>query len=245
MDSRLPLCNRFSKPSILARSKRRRFPGSAKANLVSQADKRFRAIDDASRKQLARRLPKSSTRKLKFSTLAAGEAIRSLSANQRVSARRSSNPRRIAVSSPSRQSCQRSFAFKKPLLTISAAAEGVSARKSAAKSDKTKSIWCPTAEITGTGHAAISRIKVSSLNAHKSSTLPPPRPMTTRSKSFSSREIRNPSSNSTGASSPCTLEGTTITSPRHPRRLKTLMKSFTAAPVGEVTKAMRRGMSGI
>ena len=51
--------------------------------------------------------------------------------------------------------------------TISAAADGVGARRSATKSAIVTSISCPTAEMTGTGHAAIARATGSSLNAQQ------------------------------------------------------------------------------
>src|SRR5205085_1185798 len=60
--------------------------------------------------------------------------------------------------------------------TISAAAEGVAARTSAAKSAMVTSVSCPMAEMTGICEARIARATSSSLNAHRSSTEPPPRP---------------------------------------------------------------------
>src|SRR5436190_1075081 len=60
-------------------------------------------------------------------------------------------------------------------LTSSAAAVGVGARRSATKSAIVKSVSCPMPVTTGTGHARIARATISSLKAHKSSTLPPPR----------------------------------------------------------------------
>jgi hypothetical protein len=77
----------------------------------------------------------------------------------------------------------RSAPSRKRLLMSSAAALGVSARTSAAKSQSVKSISCPTAEMIGTGQAATARTSGSSLKAHRSSRLPPPRPITSRSKS--------------------------------------------------------------
>ena len=58
---------------------------------------------------------------------------------------------------------------------ISAAALGVAARASATKSLMVKSISCPTADTTGMADSKIARATASSLNAHKSSRLPPPR----------------------------------------------------------------------
>ena len=65
--------------------------------------------------------------------------------------------------------------------TISAAADGVGARRSATKSAIVTSVSWPTAEMTGTGDAAIARATISSLNAHRSSIDPPPRPTITTS----------------------------------------------------------------
>ena len=65
--------------------------------------------------------------------------------------------------------------------TISAAADGVGARRSATKSAIVTSVSCPTAEIVGTGQPAIARATTSSLNAQRSSIDPPPRPTMTTS----------------------------------------------------------------
>ena len=64
---------------------------------------------------------------------------------------------------------------------ISAAAVGVGARRSLAKSIKVVSVSWPTAEISGIVLAAAARTTSSSLNAHKSSRLPPPRATINRS----------------------------------------------------------------
>ena len=56
--------------------------------------------------------------------------------------------------------------------TISAAADGVGARRSATKSAMVTSVSWPTAEMTGTGDAAIARATISSLNARRSSSEP-------------------------------------------------------------------------
>ena len=55
---------------------------------------------------------------------------------------------------------------------------GVDARTSAARSQSGVSCSCPTAETTGTGHAATARTSRSSLNGSRSSKLPPPRAST-------------------------------------------------------------------
>ena len=105
----------------------------------------------------------------------------------------------------------------KLLDTSSAAALGVSARTSAAKSHSVKSISCPTAEIIGIRHAATAT-NGSSLNAHKSSRLPPPRPMTRRSNTPTASASRSISIMSAAAPSPWTFAGRTTSRPRQPRR---------------------------
>ncbi len=60
-------------------------------------------------------------------------------------------------------------------MAISAAAVGVGARRSEAKSISVVSVSCPTAEISGMRQAAAARTTISSLNAIRSSRLPPPR----------------------------------------------------------------------
>ncbi len=65
--------------------------------------------------------------------------------------------------------------------TISAAADGVGARRSATKSAIVTSVSWPTAEIVGTGQPAIARATTSSLKAQRSSIEPPPRPTMTTS----------------------------------------------------------------
>ena len=57
----------------------------------------------------------------------------------------------------------------------SAAAVGVGARRSAARSARVTSVSWPTPHTTGSGQAAIARTTRSSLNAHRSSSEPPPR----------------------------------------------------------------------
>ncbi len=64
---------------------------------------------------------------------------------------------------------------------ISAAAVGVGARRSAAKSISVTSVSWPTAEISGIMLAAAARTTISSLNDHRSSSEPPPRATMMRS----------------------------------------------------------------
>ena len=76
------------------------------------------------------------------------------------------------------RSCKRRSSSAESGATSSAAALGVGARTSAAKSEIVKSISWPIADTTGSSEAAIARATISSLNSHKSSTLPPPRART-------------------------------------------------------------------
>ena len=75
--------------------------------------------------------------------------------------------------------------------TSSAAADGVGARRSATKSAIVKSVSWPTAETTGTRTAAMARATASSLNAHRSSIEPPPRPTITTSTSGTRADARD------------------------------------------------------
>ena len=67
---------------------------------------------------------------------------------------------------------------------ISAAAEGVGARRSAAKSHMVKSVSWPTAEIVGIGDSNKNLASISSLKADRSSEEPPPRPIIIKSASL-------------------------------------------------------------
>ena len=64
---------------------------------------------------------------------------------------------------------------------ISAAAVGVGARRSAAKSISVTSVSWPTAEMSGIMLSAAARTTISSLNDHRSSSEPPPRATIRRS----------------------------------------------------------------
>ena len=81
------------------------------------------------------------------------------------------------------------------------AALGVAARTSATKSAMVKSISWPTAEITGTADSKIARATISSLNAHKSSSDPPPRVTKIRSRVHGPE----PTADSPGCAADCGL----------------------------------------
>ena len=84
-----------------------------------------------------------------------------------------------------RASCARSAS--RSGLAAAAAAVGVAARRSATKSAIVKSVSWPTPLTTGMAEAAIARATASSLKAHRSSRLPPPR--ATMSTSHSRRAL--------------------------------------------------------
>ncbi len=124
--------------------------------------------------------------------------------------RRDSRRRSRWSSADSRRSARPSMCPKNSSLrftTSSAAAEGVAARRSATKSAMVTSVSWPTAEITGTGQAAMARTTASSLNAQRSSSDPPPRPtMTTSTPGTQATSVRARAM-SAAAPSPCTRDG--------------------------------------
>ena len=81
----------------------------------------------------------------------------------------------------------------------------------------------------------------SSLKAHRSSREPPPRPVMMRSMSSRLFTWWMAAAISSAAPSPCTRTGTTNTSVRGQRWRKMRIISRTAAPAGEVTRAIRLG----
>ena len=87
------------------------------------------------------------------------------------------------------RAAMRSSSSSRVRTTISAAAEGVGARRSATKSAMVTSVSCPTAEITGTEQAAMARATASSLKVHRSSSDPPPRPTITTSGPLGPAEV--------------------------------------------------------
>ena len=126
----------------------------------------------------------------------------------------------------------------------SAAAVGVSARLSATKSQRVKSVWCPTAEITGALLARTARTSASSLKPQRSSIEPPPRPTTMRSIPGIALASLSPLITEPGQVSPWTRAGTNQAVPFHPRVFRTSMKSCQTAPLSEVTNATTFGKSG-
>ena len=126
----------------------------------------------------------------------------------------------------------------------SAAADGVGARRSAAKSVSAQSISCPTALITGISDAATARTTASSENGNRSSKEPPPRPMIISSPSLYRLAVSSCRTSAGAASAPCTGAGSTITLTVLFLRDNTVRMSRRAAPVGLVITAIRSGKNG-
>ena len=79
------------------------------------------------------------------------------------------------------ETCFMTNSYLDARITISAAADGVGARRSATRSQIVKSVSCPTPEIVGIRQAATARATISSLNGQRSSSEPPPRQIRTTS----------------------------------------------------------------
>ena len=132
---------------------------------------------------------------------------------------------------------------------ISAAAVGVGARRSAAKSISVVSVSCPTAEISGIALAAAARTTISSLNGIRSSRLPPPRATISRSGRGTAPPASRPLKPSmapatcSAAPSPWTSTGQTSTW-RGKRSASRCRMSRITAPVGEVTTPITSGRKG-
>ena len=131
----------------------------------------------------------------------------------------------------------------------SAAAVGVGARRSEAKSISVVSVSWPTAEIRGIALAAAARTTISSLKAIRSSSEPPPRATMIRS----GRGTGPPGASAlkpaiaaaiwAAACSPCTATGHSSTR-RGKRSARRWRMSRITAPVGEVTTPITSGRKG-
>ncbi len=163
------------------------------------------------------------------------------SSRERAAASRQRRP----AASRCRACCSRAASSSAAGATSSAASLGVRARTSAARSASVTSISWPTAETTGIREAQIARTTTSSLKAHRSSRLPPPRVTTRQSISIGRRlTVSIAAAISWAAPSPCTRLGTTSTSAPRQRRPSICRKSWMAAPLGLVTTAIRRAKRG-
>ena len=91
----------------------------------------------------------------------------------RCAARPCSGSMRRSAAARNRPAC--AISSERTGTAISAAAVGVGARLSAAKSISVMSVSCPTAEMSGIMLSAAARTTTSSLNAQRSSSEPPPR----------------------------------------------------------------------
>ena len=126
---------------------------------------------------------------------------------------------------------------------------GVGARTSLAWSIRVVSVSCPTAEISGISEEAAARTTISSLNAIKSSRLPPPRATMIRSGRGTApsrgRRLKPAIAAATcaAAPSPCTATGQ-ISTRRGKRSASRCRMSRITAPVGEVTTPITAGRYG-
>ena len=102
----------------------------------------------------------------------------------------------------------------------------------------------PTAETTGTGHAATARTSRSSLNGSRSSKLPPPRVSTITSTSGAAQTSRSASIIAVAAKGPCTYVSATTTRAAGNRAVIVASTSRFAAASFPVTSPMRRGRNG-
>ena len=91
----------------------------------------------------------------------------------------------------------------------------------------------------------MARATTSSLKAHRSSMEPPPRPVIIRSAARCRLAHLMAAAISRGASSPWTRTGITQTSDRGHRAPRIRIMSRTAAPAGEVTRAIFLGNNGV
>jgi len=167
-------------------------------------------------------------------------------ARPRSSARRRSRSRAIAAPSRRSRSSTRATSSARTGTAISAAALGVGARTSAAKSIRVTSVSWPTAEIRGIAEAAAARTTISSLKAHRSSRLPPPRATISTSgrgngpPEGSALKPAMAAAISSAAPSPWTRAGQ-ISTRRGKRSARRCRISRMTAPVGEVTTPMTSG----
>ena len=107
-----------------------------------------------------------------------------------------------------------------------------------------KSVSWPTAEITGTGDAAMARATASSLNVHRSSSDPPPRPTITTSAQSPRAEISQAAADFLDrALALHQRREQPDVQPRKAARQDVDHVGITA-PRGEVTRPMRRGKRG-
>ena len=112
----------------------------------------------------------------------------------------------------SRERSSRPSSSSRSGTTSRAATLGVDARASATRSLSGVSCSWPTAETTGTGHAAIARTSRSSLNGRRSSKLPPPRARMTTSTPGAAATRASASTIAAAARGPCTYVSATSTS---------------------------------
>ena len=159
---------------------------------------------------------------------------------------------RVRVARCIRASPSRSHAIRSARTgtAISAAAVGVGARLSEAKSISVVSVSWPTAEISGISLSAAARTTISSLNPQRSSSEPPPRATINRSgRGIGPLEViaLNPRiARATSAAQPCPCTATgQISTWRGKRSRRRCKISRITAPDGEVITPMTLGRYGI
>ena len=131
-------------------------------------------------------------------------------------------------------------------MAISAAAVGVGARRSEAKSIRVVSVSCPTALISGIGLSAAARTTISSLKAIRSSRLPPPRATMMTSGRIPAGRVAKPrmaAAICSAAPAPCTGTGQSRMR-RGKRRAMVVRMSWMTAPRSLETTPMVTGSSG-
>jgi hypothetical protein len=126
----------------------------------------------------------------------------------------------------------------------SAACVGVEHETAATSSISVRSVWWPTDAMTGTRRSATVRHSVSSQNANRSASEPPPRATTMTS--TSSQAARSDSARMIAGAAwrSCTGANAHTTRPAQPRRRRPASTSSRALPVSAHTTPIARGSAG-
>ena len=163
----------------------------------------------------------------------------------RASRARSTIARRPCRSSRAARSCSRALASPQSTGTAaSAACVGVEQETAATSSISVRSVWCPTDAITGTRSSATVRHSVSSQNANRSASEPPPRATITTSTSSSAARSCSARVTAGAAWRSCTGANAHTSRPAQPRRRSPASTSSRALPPSPVTTPMQRGSAG-
>ena len=152
--------------------------------------------------------------------------------------RRASRPSAVRRRSRSARSSRSSGTTRR------AAAVGVDARASAARSQSGVSCSWPTAETIGTGQVANARTTRSSLKGRRSSKLPPPRATTTTSTSAAAASSATAETIAAGACGPWTYVSAMTIRAARKRAVTAVTKSRFAAASFPVRSPILRGRTG-